>query len=150
MDSIQFEPFSMPAHILFFIILWIGVCKILSAIGGWRMLAGHYRSNSGFDGQKLWFKSAGLRRWMNYNNCITVGANKYGLYLAVLVIFRIGHPPLFFPWQDISTEAGNRRFFGNYVKFTFAKQPEVPVIFPERLATIIFKMKEASRSGLQT
>ena len=150
MDAIQFESFSVPTHILLFIILWIGVCKILSAIGGWRMLAWHYRSNSDFDGQKLWFKSAGLRRWINYNNCITVGANKYGLYLAILPIFRIGHPPLFFPWQDISTEVGSRRFFGNFVKFTFDKQPEVPVLFPERLAVRIFQMKADSRSGLQT
>ena len=150
MNVIQLESFSVPTHILFFIILWIGVCKILSAIGGWRMLAQHYRSNSDFDGQKMRFKSAGLRRWTNYNNCITVGANKYGLYMAILPIFRIGHPPLFFPWQDISTEAGNRRFFGNFVKFTFIKQPEIPVVFPERLAARIFKMKEDSRWGQQT
>ncbi|MDJ0986926.1 MAG: hypothetical protein QNJ26_15410 [Desulfobacterales bacterium] len=148
MDAIQFESFSVPTLILIVIILWIGVCTILSAIGGWRMLAGHYRSNSDFDGRKLWFKSAGLRRWTNYNNCITVGANKYGLYMAILPIFRIGHPPLFFPWQDISTEAGSRRFFGNFVKFTFIKQPEVPVLFPERLAARIFKIKEDSLSGL--
>jgi len=40
--------------------------------------------------------------------------------------------------------------FGGFVKFTFARQPEVPVIFPERLAARIFKMKEDSRVGLQT
>ena len=148
MDAIQFEPFSVPVHILFFIILWIAVCKILSAIGGWRMLAWDYRSHSEFNGQKLWFRSAGLRRWTNYSNCITVGANKYGLYMAILPIFRIGHPPLFFPWQDISTEAGSRRFFGRFVRFTFAKQLEVPVIFPERLAARIFEMKEDNRLGL--
>jgi hypothetical protein len=150
MDAIQFKPFSVPAHILFFIMLWIGVCYLLSAVGGWRMLAWAYRSNSAFEGRKLWLKSAGLRRWTNYNNCITVGADKYGLYMAVLPIFRIGHPPLFFPWKDISTEEGSRRFFGDFVKFTFAKQPGVPVIFSERLAARIFKMKEDSRFGLQT
>ncbi|MBT8332186.1 MAG: hypothetical protein KJP06_07645 [Deltaproteobacteria bacterium] len=150
MDSIQFEPFSAPANILLFIMLWIGVCKLLSVFGGWKMLAGEYRAKSAFEGCKLWFKSAGLRRWTHYNYCLTVGADKYGLYMAVLPIFWIGHPPLFFPWQDISTEAGRKRFFGDFVKFTFARQPEVPVIFPERLAARIFKLKEDSPSGLQT
>jgi hypothetical protein len=66
--------------------------------------------------------------------------------LSVFPIFRIGHPPLFFPWTDISTEAGSRRFFGDFVKFKFTKQPDVPVIMSKRLATRIFKMKEESPS----
>jgi hypothetical protein len=104
-----------------------------------------------FDGKKLWLKSVGMRRWTNYNNCITVGANKYGLYLAVLPIFRVGHPPLFFPWTDISTEAGSRRFFGEFVKFKFSKQPDVPVIMSKGLkglAARIFKMKAENQPGL--
>ena len=145
----QFEPFSVPAYIFFFIILWMGVCKVISVVGGWRILARDYQANSQFDGQKLWLKSAGMRRWTNYNNCITVGADKYGLYLAVLPIFRLGHPPLFFPWTDISTEEGSRRLFGDFVKFRFTKQPDVPVILSKRLAAKIFKIKEESKPGLR-
>ena len=147
MNLNQFIPFSVPTHILFFIIIWLGVCKIISAVGGWNILSRDYRANSAFEGKKMWLKSAGMRRWMNYNNCLTVGANKYGLFLSVFPIFRIGHPPLFFPWTDISTEQGNRRFFGDFVKFTFTRQPDVPVIFPKKLATKIFQLKEESRPG---
>ena len=141
----QFEPFSIPSYILFFIIVWMVVCKLISAVGGWKILSRDYRANSEFDGKKMWFKSIGLRRGVNYNNCITVGADKYGLYLAVFPIFRIGHPPLFFPWADISTEAGTRRFFGEFVKFTFNKQPEVPVILSQKLAARILGIKEENR-----
>lgn len=141
----QFESFSVPIYVLFFIIIWVAVCKLISVTGGWNMLSRDYRANSAFDGKKMWLKSVGMRRWTNYNNCITVGANKYGLYLSVFPLFRIGHPPLFFPWADISTEAGSRRFFGEFVKFKFSKQPDVPVIFSKKLAAGIFKMKEASR-----
>jgi hypothetical protein len=140
------EPFSVSIYILFFILIWVGVCQLISAVGGWKILSRSYRANSAFDGKKMWLKSVGLRRWTNYNNCITVGADKYGLYLSVFPIFRIGHPPLFFPWTDISTEAGSRRFFGDFVKFKFTKQPDVPVIMSKRLATRIFKMKEESPS----
>ena len=136
-----FESLSVPGFILFFIILWVLVCKLISAAAGWRLLARDYQANTGFEGRKLWLKSAGMRRWASYNNCLTVGVDKYGLYLAVLPIFRIGHPPLFFPWTDISTEAGSRRLLGEFIRFTFAKQPDVPVIFSKRLATRIFQMK---------
>ena len=140
-----FEPFSISGYILFFIVIWIAVCKLISAFGGWNILSRHYRADSGFDGKKMWLKSIGLRRSSNYNHCITIGVNQYGMYLAVIPIFRIGHAPLFFPWADISTEAGSRRFFGDFVRFKFAKQPDVPVILSERLAARIFEMRDESR-----
>jgi hypothetical protein len=140
-----FEPFSISGYILFFIVIWIVVCKLISAVGGWNILSRDYRADSGFDGKKMWLKSIGLRRWTNYNHCITVGVNQYGMYLAVIPIFRIGHAPLFFPWADISTEAGSRRFFGDFVRFKFARQPDVPVILSERLAARIFEMRGESR-----
>ena len=141
----QLEPFSIPIYIVFFIMVWMAVCKLISAVGGWNILSRDYRANSAFDGKKIWLKSVGLRRWTNYNNCITVGGDKYGLYLAVLPIFRVGHPPLFFPWADISTEAGSRRFFGEFVRLKFTKQPDVPVILSQKLAARIFKMKAEKR-----
>jgi hypothetical protein len=147
MNLNQFDPFSVSAYILSFIIIWVGVSKLLSVVGGWNMLSRDYRANSIFDGKKMWLKSIGMRRWTNYNNCITVGANKYGLYLAVLPIFRVGHAPLFIPWAEISTEAGSRRLFGNFVKFRFAKQPDVPVIFSEKCAARIFKIRQDSQNG---
>ena len=146
----QFELFPIPIYILFFIMIWMAVCKLISAVGGWKILSRDYRANASFAGRKMWLKSIGLRRWTNYNNCITVGADKYGLYLAVLPIFRVGHPPLFIPWADISTEAGSRRFFGEFVKLKFTKQPDVPVLMSKRLAARIFKMKEESWPGLST
>jgi hypothetical protein len=54
--------------------------------------------------------------------------------LSAFPIFRVGHPPLFFPWADISTEAGSRRLFGDFVKFKFAKRSDVPVIFSKKRA----------------
>jgi hypothetical protein len=150
MSAYHFAPFSVPAYILLFIILWMGVCKLISVTGGWRILARDYRANSLYDGQKLWLKSVGMRKWTNYSNCITVGANRYGLYLSVLPIFRIGHPPLFFPWMDISTEAVTRRLLPDIVKFNFTKQPDIPIILSNSLAARIFKMREESQPELST
>jgi hypothetical protein len=143
----QLESSSISLYIFFFIALWICICQLISTAGGWRILGRDYRAATPFDGKKLWFKSAGMRYWTNYNNCLIVGADKYGLYLAVLPIFRVGHPPLFIPWTEISTEAGSRRLFGNFVKFKFAKQPDVPVIFSEKCAARIFKTRQDSQHG---
>ena len=148
MTAYPFEPFSVPVYILLFIILWVGVCKLIAAAGGWRILARDYRADSIFDGKKLWLKSIGMRSWTNYSNCINIGANKYGLYLSVIPIFRVGHPPLFFPWMDIATEVTGRRLLPDVVKFNFTKQPDVPIILSKRLADRIFKMREESRSGV--
>lgn len=148
MSAYQFDPFSVPAYILFFIILWMGVCKLISATGGWKILARDYRANSLFSGRKLWLNSAALRRWTNYSNCVNIGVNKYGLYLSILPIFRIGHPPLFIPWTDISTEVVSRRLLLDVVKFSFAKQPEVPMILSKKLADRIFKMQQDSQHGV--
>lgn len=143
----QLEPFSGPVYILFIIALWICVCKLISVVGGWKTLSQDYQANSAFDGQKLWLKSVGMRRWTNYSNCITVGVNKYGLYISILPIFRIGHPPLFIPWTDISTEEANRRLLPDGVKFYFTKQPEVPVILSKKLAAKIIRMRQDSQQG---
>lgn len=144
----QLEPYSVPAYILFFIALWICVCKLISVFGGWKTLSQDYQANSAFDGQKLWLKSVAMRRWTSYSNCVNIGANKYGLYLSVLSIFRVGHPPLFIPWTDISTEAIPRRLLPDVVKFSFAKQPEVPIILFKKLAAKIFRMRQDSQQGV--
>ena len=146
----QLEPFFVTAYILIFIALWIIFSKPLAVFGGWQALSRDYRANSAFDGQKLWLKSVGLRRWTNYNICITLGVNKYGLYVSVLPILRIGHPPLLIPWTDISTEAVARRLLPDLVKFKFAKQPDVPMVFSKRLAERIFKMRDGSQPGRST
>ena len=143
----QLESSSVSLYIFFFIVLWICICQFISIAGGWRILGRDYRAAAPFDGKKLWFKSAGMRYWTNYNNCLIVGANTYGLYLAVIAIFRVGHPPLFIPWAEISTEEGSRRLFGDFVKFKFAKQPDVPVIFSEKFAARIFKIRQDSQHG---
>ena len=38
---------------------------------------------------------------MNYGSCLTVVVSPVGLYLRVLPLFRVGHPPLLIPWADL-------------------------------------------------
>ena len=63
---------------------------------------------------------------------LTVGADAKDLYLAVLFLFRIGHPPFFIPWTDISVTLTKRLVF-TYLEFHFRRVPEVPLWVSERL-----------------
>ena len=148
MNANALEYISVPNFILFFIVLWISVSMLISVIGGWRSLSGDYRANFPYDGKKLRMKSVSMRWGTSYSNCVTIGANKEGLYLSVLPIFRIGHPTLFIPWADISTEEGKQLFFFKVFKFKFVKHPNVPVVISKRLAEKIFKMREESLRGI--
>ena len=68
---------------------------------GWARLAKYYRYDGTFQGQQWSMQSARIS-WSGYNGVLTVGANWEGLYLRPMFLFRCGHPPLFFPWYDLS------------------------------------------------
>ncbi len=72
------------------------VTLLLSRLGGWRRLASMYRLSGAFSG-KVWRFQSGKFNWAGYNNCLSVGANEKGLYIAALFIFRAGHPPPVYP-----------------------------------------------------
>ena len=93
-------PYFFPA---LFVGIWLLVMFLLSRLGGWHRLAYRYRLSSTFSG-KVWRFQSGRFNWAAYNNCLSVGANGKGLYLAPLFLFRFGHPPLLIPWGDITVE----------------------------------------------
>lgn len=111
---------------IFFVIIWLGVVLLLSLLSGWSRLAKIYRSRDSFAGEQWHFVSGQLRNFVNYRNCLTVGANADGLYLSILFPFRAGHPPLFIPWSDI-TVSEEKLFFAKVGRFTFRQAPDMKV-----------------------
>ena len=94
-----------------FIVLWVFISWLLSALGGWSSLAAHYGISSTPDNIQ-WFrwKSMALSRIkifpVNYNNCLKMAFDETGMYLSPLIIFRIGHTTLKLPYQDMNVEIG--------------------------------------------
>jgi hypothetical protein len=125
----QFIPCLFP---FFFVGMWVFVTYLVALIGGWKRLAAHYQSNSDFLGQQ-WSFSSGRLGVSNYSAALTVGANSSGLYLAVLLPWRPGHPPLFIPWQEINTST-SKSLWGAYVNFTFSRAPDVTLRLRKNLA----------------
>jgi hypothetical protein len=118
-----------------FIFMWVGLMVLFSHLGGWARLAQHYQARSPFVGKK-WHMRTGHMGWVGYGNCLTIGSNYYGLYLAILPFLRVGHPALFIPWDEISTSK-SKWFWLSYLNFTFARTPSVTFGVPERLGNMI-------------
>lgn len=95
-----------------FAAIWCLVCLLISLFG-WRSLAQHFRAQGPFEGPIRRMQS-GRVSFANYNNVLTVGADPMGLSLAVMGLFRPGHPPLFIPWHDV---VGLRR--GRWLLFEY-------------------------------
>jgi hypothetical protein len=74
-----------------------------------------------------------MRLGTNYGNCVRVGVNQSGLHLSVGFLFRIGHPPLFIPWSDISMKEKRGLFFLKQVELRFARCSSIPIVISQRL-----------------
>ena len=107
--------------LLFFTGVWVAICYGIALTGGWNVLAEHYLDKSDFQGERFRFRSGQIGK-ASYGSCLTLGASPRGLYLATLVMFRFGHPPLFIPWEDISITS-KKQWFVSLVQLEFSKAP---------------------------
>lgn len=104
---------------------WALICLAIARLTGWSRLSHAYRLTGKFNGRIWWFRSAGFRWSAGYSGSLNLGASPDGLYLAVFPLFRIGHPPLFVPWQDVSRAEG-RRFGIRFTRLRFSQAPSIP------------------------
>ncbi|MGC2164091.1 MAG: hypothetical protein WA634_19495 [Silvibacterium sp.] len=133
---------------VYFIALWSLVCYGISWMGGWHRLAGQYRCEREFDGERWRFRS-GLMRWCtSYRSVLTLGANRDGLYLAVFFLFRLGHPPLFIPWSEI-TASERRRWFMSGTQFVLGRETQIPLWVFKRVGDGILEYRPADSSAMQ-
>jgi hypothetical protein len=113
------------------------ICFLISFISGWYTLSERFRKQSEPYGET---KSAGpffytvyMRFWGHYSGVIRMTAAEDALYLSVLFLFRIGHPPLCIPWKEI--QFGRTKFFWRqYVVLTLGEQERIPMRISERMA----------------
>lgn len=99
---------------------------IVSRTTGWHQLAERFTLQGDFPSEPWRFKSATARYGSHYNNCLTIAASPVGLYMAMLWPFRVGHPPLFIPWNEITISRA-KVFFWNVVRFQVGR--ENPIVF---------------------
>ncbi len=122
---------------IFFVALWCFVCFSISILGGWFSLSGRFRALAEPCGD---IKTAGpffygvkMRFRINYSSVIRLAAAEDALYLSVLFLYRVGHPPLRIPWTEIKM-AGTKFLWWRYVLLTLGNEEKIPMRISERMA----------------
>src|SRR5262245_25290799 len=115
------------------VILFLLVTAAISYIGGWTTLAKGFRLQHPFVGE-MWKLQSGQMRWIaGYRNCLTVGVNPEGLYLAAMPLLRFRHPPLLVPWEEITVEQ-RQLLFSQLVRFGLGRELDIPFYVSLKLA----------------
>ncbi len=133
---------TLPPHFLlifpFFIFgVWVLVSLLTSSLSGWGLLASHFSSDRQPSGNTTtagpFFYVVYLRFWTHYGSMVRVTAANDALYLSVLFLFRIGHPPLRIPWNEIRFST-TTYFFRRYMVLTLGTDEQVPMRISQRMA----------------
>jgi hypothetical protein len=125
------------ALILINVVVFIGIMFALVRSTGWAELAKHYRFQGTLARKQRWsFQSArmgirdpnpllGVERPLSpLRNALNVAVNEAGMHLSIFLLFRMFHPPLFVPWDHISTKACSG-LSANWLEFHFRDAPSV-------------------------
>lgn len=94
-------PLILVGFVVVFVLIWGLVCLLISWVGGWARLARRYRATlvpEGTDHAGV----VGMIGMASYRGTLNVRTSTQGLYLTVMPLFKLGHPPLFVPWSHIS------------------------------------------------
>ncbi len=129
-------PFPLFATILF-TTAWALICLLTSVWSRWHSLSRRFRAQSEPYGET---RTAGpllltvyTRFLGHYSGSVRLTASEDALYLAVLFLIRVGHPPLCIPWNEIKLSR-TKRFWRRYVVLTLGEQEQIPMRIPERMA----------------
>jgi hypothetical protein len=93
---------------IFVLGMWCAVSLVLSTVGGWRRLAESFPVRGQPSGRRFNMQGARVGQ-VHYGGCLTIYSSPDGIYLSVWPPFRLGHPPLFIPWNAVH-HAMTRRF----------------------------------------
>ncbi len=98
------------AFLVLFPVFWCFISIFLSRTGGWDVLATEYATDLGPPASVSTFQT-GRVGFVNYGSCLRIATNDVGLHLSVLLPFRVGHPSLLVPWDDIRINSTAEGFF---------------------------------------
>ncbi|MDQ3821175.1 MAG: hypothetical protein M3362_26325 [Acidobacteriota bacterium] len=128
------------AFALIFLIAWLGSSWLIGNISGWRSLATIYPLVKSFP-KKKWSSQSAQMHWFGfYNNCLNFGVDTEGVYISIWPLFRVGHPPLFIPWSDISVRERKSVIF-TFIEFEFKGLPSIPLRISKRLYEPLVKAR---------
>lgn len=131
---------------------WCVVVAFIGWLSGWRALTRRFRSDAQPYGDVRtagpFFHSVYWRLWSHYSNVVRMTASEDGFYLSVLFFFRIGHPPLRIPWDEIEMR-WTRFFFFRYLELKLGKEERIPFRMRPRTAKALGLDQRVLETGIQ-
>ncbi len=104
--------------------VWCLVVWAIAKVSGWQQIARSYPMTQKIPNEKtIGLQSLRIGLFSQYNNSITYGFSDQGMSLQVLSIFRLGHPPIFIPWEDLLAQ--ETRIFKTFpmIRLILVKEP---------------------------
>ncbi|MDE3164112.1 MAG: hypothetical protein KGL64_12710 [Acidobacteriota bacterium] len=136
-SSNPLPPYFLPLFPVVFFGVWALVGLLISSLSGWWVLASRFSTDEQPFGE---VKTAGplfygiyLRFWTHYSSVVRITAAHDALYLSVLFLFRIGHPPLRIPWNEIQFST-TTYFLRRYMVLTLGTNEQIPLRISQRMA----------------
>ena len=123
---------KLPLIIIGSIACWLLLLRILSITTGWRALVDRYpvKGSMKFNVKHRLLNLA-LRKSSNFELCVTLRLNSYGILVSMAWLFWPMYPSFFVPWSDIKTEDTDKTRWGlmpryKQVILRFQGAPESP------------------------
>lgn len=128
--------------VVLFVIIWVCVSLLLAFAGGWRALARAYPAPHAPPDGGWVEREALLSGRARYKNVLRLCASDEGVFLSVAPPFRIGHPPLLVPWEDLFPLASASPAMG-YTELRFGRVASPRILVPD--ATLVRLDESAPR-----
>jgi hypothetical protein len=116
----------MIGFIAYFCALWTVVCIVISLLSGWQSLSRRYHTENNSSTTINW-GSGSFRYIVGYHNVLRMRSDADGLYLSVMKLFRLGHPPLLIPWSEIEVLQEGRFLFLRWRTFRLDRTKQIPL-----------------------
>jgi hypothetical protein len=106
-------PLGLACFAVFFVAVWYVSLTAVGLMSGWRTLSERFKQETAPYGEIKtvgpFFYSIYMRFWSHYSSVVRLTAASDGLYASAMFPFRIGHPPLRIPWNEI--QLGRTKWF---------------------------------------
>jgi hypothetical protein len=130
-------PLGIGCYVVFLVAVWYLTLSLISVVTGWHALSKRFKKQIEPYGDSKtagpFFYSVYMRFLGHYSSVIRMTAASDALYLSVLFPFRIGHPPLRIPWDEIRMRR-TKFLWRRLVLLTLGNQEQIPMRISERMA----------------
>ena len=109
--------------------MWCFLSWLISRLSGWSRLAKNYRSTAPIEGESARMRTGRIGP-VTYHSCLSFRVSDEGLRIAVAFPLRLGHPPLYIPWDQIHHIQEDPILYSHKIKVSVGRPTLARVTLP--------------------